>query len=755
MIPAPSSVVSSDHYYYPLFNDSISLSFFKNGADEDFCLKGMGTEVHYKNSFYSMRNVNEDSNSNSWHLFYGDNTFTNSHYYNNLASRTVTDPYLSHEKYEVKQKMLQHEAIFKNQVYELHRLYRRQRDMMDEVKRKEFNKYQFPNETSSSSSFMPSQKPYEDSHKWQIPSRPSIFGVEISNNSPISCSKGNNDSKDCEVIDCRPSKVRKKLFDLQLPAHEYIDPEDDEQVMDNQASEISSCFLPKNGVKTFLENGYRNPASGQHWSNGLSEPVYIQEVQHRANFSEISSKFQDYSRFNQTPSMLMNPFIGTSDNLNRKLQKHPSFLSSNRGDKWDGNGCYGNRFFHGSSSGSKELSARVPSTGFDYRNCNKIDNGSKKIFIDLTDTTKGMDLNTVQTLSDNEDDSRKCDQPVLPWLKSKPVISKNGDVSKEKDNKKLLGFPFFGNCKNDDSSSMEHRGIDINVAWDDVIDDKWIDREETEIKNFKNHFDLNSCVTEDDDELLVTESVKSSKKKRTMEIDLEAPAVSEIEEEEEAIRRGEEHEKTVELEKIVAEAIVEISHVGPTENSGDTLLWFVEVVEKHTVFVARETDEYEMLTLRIEESKEEEYMPQPLVPDVQELEEGPGPALTSRPRRGQARRGRPRRDFQRDILPGMESLSRHEITEDLQIFGGLMKATGHSWNFGSMKRNGKRVGARGRRKGKVVEITPVAAAPPPVPPPPPAVVGLEERRFTGWGKTTRRPRRQRCAVSNSVAVQST
>ncbi|KAL7609697.1 hypothetical protein Lser_V15G11599 [Lactuca serriola] len=730
----------------------------------------MGTEVHYKNSFYSMRNVNEDSNSNSWHLFYGDNAFTNSHYYNNFIPRTITDPYIAHEKAELKQKMLQHEAIFKNQVYELHRLYRRQRDMMEEAKRKEFNKYQIPIDTSSSSSFMPPQK-------WQI-SGPSIFGVDISNSPPISYSKGNNDSKDCEIIDCsRPSKVRKKLFDLQLPAHEYIEPEDDEQVFDNHASEISS-YLPKNGVKTFLENGYRNSPSGQHCmrSNGLTdlnEPVYLQPAfnhfhgkevhhhHHRGTYSEISSKIQD----NQTPSIFTTsnayPFITTSDGLTRKLQKYPSFLSSTTG-----NGCHGDRFFHGSSSGSKEV--------FDYRNCKKIDDGSQKKFkgsnfIDLTDTTtKGMDLNTIQILSDNEDESRKCDQTVFPWLKSETGICKNGDVAKEKDNKKLLGFPIFGNfCKNDASSSVvstsasiEKRGIDINVAWDDVIDEKRIDVEETdaEIKNFKNHFDLNSCVTEDE-ELLVTvtvttESVKSSKKKMTMEIDLEAPAVSEIEEE--AIQCGEEHKKTIELEKIAVEAIVEISsqqedQVGPTEND-DPLLWFVEVIEKNTVFATRETDEYEMLTLQMEESKEEDYMPAPLVPDVQEPDEVVGPGPGSRPRRGQARRGRPRRDFQRDILPGMESLSRHEITEDLQIFGGLMRATGHSWNFGTMKRNGKRVGAQGRRKGKAVEIT--TAATTPLPPPPP-VVGLEERSFTGWGKTTRRPRRQRCGVGNAVAVQST
>ncbi|KAL4569498.1 hypothetical protein LXL04_025137 [Taraxacum kok-saghyz] len=696
----------------------------------------------------ALRNGNRNSLQELVLLHEKYNTFTNnsnSHYYNNFDPRTITDPYIAHEKDELKQKMLQHEAVFKNQVYELHRLYRRQREMMEEVKRKEFNNYQIPIDTSSSSSFIPSQKP-------------SIFGVEISN-SPFS--KG-NDSKDCEILECRPSKVRKKLFDLQLPAHEYIDPEDGEQVVDEISSypHKQNGLLPKNGVKPFLENGYRNTTYMR--SNGLTdlnEPLpfshlYGKEAQHQGTYSDISSKIQDYSRFNQTPY----PFMNTSDNLSRKLQTPSSFLSSPKthdvfGDRWQRNGCNGTRFYHGSSSGSRELS-KPPSVNFDYRSCKKIDDGSKNFFkgsnfIDLTKTTKGMDLNTIQTLSDDEDDSRKCDQkPVFPWLKSNPVICKNDDVSKEKDDKKLLGFPIFGNfCKNE--ASIEKRGIDINVAWDE---DNVMNGEETdvEIKNFKNHFDLNSCVTEDDDYLLVTESVKSSKKKMRMEIDLEAPAVSEIEEEEEeAIRCAQEHNKTVELEKVAVEAIIEISNqdqVGSVKND-DPLLWFIDVIEKNTVFATRETDEYEMLTLQMEECKEEDYMPTPLVPDeVHQEPDEVGPTC-SRPRRGQARRGRPRRDFQRDILPGMESLSRHEISEDLQIFGGLMKATGHSWNFGTMKRNGKRVGGQGRRKGKAVavEITPAVAV---------AVVGLEERRFTGWGKTTRRPRRQRCGVSTSVAVQS-
>ncbi|KAK9064610.1 hypothetical protein SSX86_015992 [Deinandra increscens subsp. villosa] len=837
----------------------------------------MGTEVHYKNLFpgyHSMRNVNEESTSSSWHLF---NALTNGHYYDGFTPRTVTDAYFGHDKDELKQKMLLHEAVFKNQVYELHRLYRRQRDIMEEVKRKEFNKYPISIDTSSSSSLMVSQKPYEDANMWHNPSfpmgnstsRPFIFGAEISN-SPLS-SKGNG-SKDCEVVECRPSKVRKRLFDLQLPGHEYIDQEEGERIVDNQTSKEDG-FVTKIGVKTFLDDGgkkdgYKSTAYGQHSmrSNGLAdlnepygqeasaipkqfrslpfegksngrdrfsaclrEPgdsvslngcnmnytsqyfetsklrtpsdsmqhLHSKEFQHRGFYSEISSKIQDDSHFNQTP-LLSNassayPFASTSDvgnslasswvkpadSFTHKLtsfQKNSSFMSSPKSHEVFSNKWHKNS--NGSSSGAKELPARMHSVGFGYQKCNKLDDGSQKIlkgsnFVDLTGTAKDMDLNTVQKLSNEDGNSRKCDQTVLPWLQS-------GNLAKEKDDSlganKKRGFSIFGNfcvLKNDDSSavstsaSIKHRGIDINVTWDAHIEKQIDAKTDAESKNFKNHFDLNSCVTEDDD-LLVMESVKSSKK-TTMEIDLEAPAVSEIVEEDE-------HKETklepndldsTNLEKIAAKAIIEIcsyqNHVESTsKEADDPLLWFVEVIvhhERKLVSATREMDEYEMLTLQLEKTKEEAYMPMPLVPDFQEPDEACPTPTGGRPRRGHARRGRPRRDFQRDVLPGMTSLSRHEITEDLQIFGGLMRATGYSWTLKSTRRNGKRLGAWARRKVKAVETTLATTAPPPPPSPKKVntveVVGLDERSLTGWGKTTRRPRRQRCAAGNSVAVQST
>ena len=63
-----------------------------------------------------MRDLNDDSNSSSWPLFYGDKTLTSAQYDNGYIPRTITDEYLGYDKDQLKQKMLEHEAVFKKQV---------------------------------------------------------------------------------------------------------------------------------------------------------------------------------------------------------------------------------------------------------------------------------------------------------------------------------------------------------------------------------------------------------------------------------------------------------------------------------------------------------------------------------------------------------------------------------------------------------------------------------------------------------------
>lgn len=82
-------------------------------------MAGMGTKVQCKSylpGYYSMRDLNDDSNSFGWPLFYGDKPLTNGQYYNGFLPRVAADAYPGYDKDAVKRTMLEHEAIFKNQV---------------------------------------------------------------------------------------------------------------------------------------------------------------------------------------------------------------------------------------------------------------------------------------------------------------------------------------------------------------------------------------------------------------------------------------------------------------------------------------------------------------------------------------------------------------------------------------------------------------------------------------------------------------
>ncbi|XP_010096566.2 uncharacterized protein LOC21387745 [Morus notabilis] len=1072
----------------------------------------MGTKVQCKSylpGYYSMRDLNDDSNSFGWPLFYGDKPLTNGQYYNGFLPRVAADAYPGYDKDAVKRTMLEHEAIFKNQVYELHRLYRIQRDMMDEINRKELHRNRIHVETSLSSSPLASQITSEDARKWHnhgfpmvnsICARPSTSGVE-GIHSPLSSMKGNSmqtgpypsqngcSSKDVEVLESRPTKVRRKMFDLQLPADEYIDTEEGEQSSGNKVSAISCSYAnrgckiaPESGVKFFLDDGGKTGCKGDAMKSNaclgslncladLNEPIQLEEVNeiNASSYDFCNGKIQDAARSVKPNTQLLgfpkeislNSYggeSGTQNNLhiqkngigsgwfshvleagqrrtnvntvpqcrqteNLALPSQPIQVSLNKvqepnfclsdkskvelwkektacgveiserspdftnnkqlgsfvnshvpnpyqvaspdlpkswshswekptssfdqksisvqtyaglnskssqasihsdgifGDRWYPNSNaranpafggelpYRNGFYQGSSSGSKELPVRIPSISGDYLNCSNENNiapghltsgGLAKYYkgSNCIDAKSAKDMNLNVAISDFSSSQetairgidivgaelkREDHLSVLPWLRPKPPcknetaefggLSKTGEISfqsspsqssskndSSKDcnqlfaqnvksfssandvqarktessdipsNKKLLGFAIFEKTrisKNESSLPQPseskvvnkcNRVLDINLPCDPAAPDL-VQQNEAEIMvvekgtesksaGFRHHIDLNSCLSDDEEESLKLPA-PIARLRITAEIDLEAPAVPETEDdvilgEASALEQIEAHVKSLERNvevlqdefmMVAAEAIVAISssschnHVHESCHSSETpskessledpLAWFVEIVsscrddlEGQFCTALRykdgEDDEdssegfdyFESMILQLAESKEEDYMPKPLVPENIKLEETGTTLLSSRPRKGQARRGRQRRDFQRDILPGLASLSRHEVTEDLQTFGGLMRATGHSWHSGVTRRNSTRNGSgRGRRRVVVSPPSPPAATPPLCTPLIQQLnnieMGLEDRSLTGWGKTTRRPRRQRCPAGNPPSIPLT
>ncbi|KAM1411052.1 hypothetical protein ACFXTO_023969 [Malus domestica] len=133
-----------------------------------------------------------------------------------------------------------------------------------------------------------------------------------------------------------------------------------------------------------------------------------------------------------------------------------------------------------------------------------------------------------------------------------------------------------------------------------------------------------------------------------------------------------------------------------------------------------------------------------------------------------------RKDFRRDVLPGLASLSKNEVTDDLQIIEGLIRESGGSWQSSLSQRNsGKGGRGRGRKRmGTSAPCTNVAEVSQPQIEQPicEELQGPEERSLTCWGKRsltcwgkrsltcwgkrTRRPPWQRYPIDNSPVPQN-
>ncbi|XP_020191980.1 uncharacterized protein [Aegilops tauschii subsp. strangulata] len=168
------------------------------------------------------------------------------------------------------------------------------------------------------------------------------------------------------------------------------------------------------------------------------------------------------------------------------------------------------------------------------------------------------------------------------------------------------------------------------------------------------------------------------------------------------------------------------------------------------------SDSFEALTLKLEECKTDERWtrtPEPPLTDDDQAVSAVN--LLSKPKRGPQRKRRQKRDFQKDILPGLSSLSRPKIIEDIQLIEGLVQASGGSWESSLTRRaRGGRTRGRKPRKDQPATVEIEAEASPP--PSKPDSVGLEadERGMVSWGRTTRRCRKPRCPSGNSVAASS-
>ncbi|RVW80877.1 hypothetical protein CK203_037315 [Vitis vinifera] len=327
----------------------------------------------------------------------------------------------------------------------------------------------------------------------------------------------------------------------------------------------------------------------------------------------------------------------------------------------------------------------------------------------------------VVPVSPREPSISKLDEPRknenswggLPWLKAKPLCS--GESSKGKEASYQMNLDFLQTCSQTFSNKPEiGNGPSQTLILDSTSETCDHDDEQKRIKvvdgdNIQKFGLLNTdlgCDSSKSGELLKVEAsiytlLSRTNTKIAADIDLEAPVVLEIENVvsprrdsfENQLKKPSKLLKDVsgelpdELVRVAVEAIIAISlspvhdtedvatfHPSETSMKG-SLHWLADVIS-----LCKET-----------EVEEHHCEPQPQALEDQKDDE----KMLRRPRKGQARRGRQRKDFQRDILPSLASLSRYEITEDIHTIEELFKATGSTWQSNLAQRGAAKSGRGG------------------------------------------------------------
>ncbi|PSS30480.1 Cell wall protein [Actinidia chinensis var. chinensis] len=441
----------------------------------------------------------------------------------------------------------------------------------------------------------------------------------------------------------------------------------------------------------------------------------------------------------------------------------------------------------------KELVKSEPIKGQeDPRQLNPLSlQNSPQLFADKIETEKGPSQSLVWVSTPS---IRACDAKLEKTeIRACPSNSKTLEcpifVPQTPTDVTSLNSPFKSGCFASDGDGVDdwkdldrepRSGHQLEVT--DVVTEKVLSNYTSGIRH---HIDLNLCM--DEDEVPPVPSLPRSIFKIAMtQIDLEAPAVlepeaspsPEVDSSEDQLKipsklpLDKSNEHSEDLVRVAAEAIIAISSSDLVEDiishplpvlSGDSLLWFAEVVSSsldveliNDDSIPDRMDYFEFMTLNLKETEVEENCSMfPCFQNQKEEERG-SDVLFKRPRRGQARRGRQRMDFQRDVLPGLVSLSRHEVIDDFQTIEELFKATGLAWQPSRSQRNAAK-NCRGRRRsgGSSPSLTPTNVCPSPVEQPIcRELVVLEERTLTGWGKKTRRlPRKRRPTDNPSHALK--
>ncbi|KVI09139.1 uncharacterized protein LOC112507596 [Cynara cardunculus var. scolymus] len=759
--------------------------------------------------------------------------------YDPFLVRQTMHQYLRFLQDRMRETMLKQESIFRHQLEELHRVYKRQRDLMNELTMKEDYKFSMPAEASKSSHFLS-----------QVPSR---ITKDVYNSSQVDSTFGRVSISESNSIFSSHNPLKGKCILKEnvsnLSTERAYNLADLNEPIQAEEPSFAASLINKNSVIENLQkqDSSANSNSGFLYSSKISQQnlkerdgqiaggdhiVGERHKKEQLSYSFVDGKCYDngcgngnFSQqnnvFQAEPKKSREHFLFPVSDQNKVEPRRkstifgvelcershtPSFDSS-QSSSWDQNTSIIQRNHW---LGSYDASRQIPE---DFAGNKQVNNSSSRF---MTHSRAGVPyqngINSKVSVSDilekpdeknNVTDGQKNHENLekgLPsWLMAKSSLGSEWTKGKEPtiyqmnldslqhhsqqffkktemtkgahdpkvqtDNSqgitRILGVPITD--VPDNSKDLANHGHDLNDETKDFVKENG---KNNCILELRHHIDLNLAFEEEEtpSTSYIPEAIVKIARR---EIDLEAPVVLESETETETDppeimvdtsklpldeTSMDAHEDLV---KVAAEAIMSISssellpvHQKAPEPADTLLRWFAEViasgddkdsgnVKDDEESITKGMDYFEYMTLKLQESKEEYYMHnEPMI--LEEKEE-------VRKRTTKGKRGRQRKDFQRDVLPSIVSLSRREVSEDLQTFEEAFSGIGVSWQSSLSKRKGAG-GKNGRGRRRLVVPSSSSSHTPPSPPPQEVVcreVALEEKSLSGWGKRTRRLPRQR------------
>ncbi|XP_022948892.1 uncharacterized protein LOC111452416 isoform X1 [Cucurbita moschata] len=578
-------------------------------------LLGIGANMqgssNYPNSYFS-RDRKGVVGSCVWPQISEDKMVNGRHSSNGFLSPLSAGLYVDCGREALKQIMIKQELVFRDQLFELHRLYRRQREFIAEMKR-ESSKHDVRITTARVSALCA-----KDARNFPVYNQSSIFGEEKT--SLLSC-QGKNFQTDSDsvlngscstntyVSESKRKILGKVMFDLELPTDSKHSNVKDEL---SERPEISSCDMKR-----------------------------IPEIVH------ISARTPFLAKYDLNASLLEKTKVSVD------LNDPPNFEEESGFGYVDLNEATGHReiLFH-------ELYGKANSNFLVYSEQDK-DIASSSLSSSTTSLTKSAQDPKEHHILDAESSKMLIENAMLAEddrSSVKNLISRIGSDSVSSP----LEISFSNGTKSESVKGESRRSFDASANWIKGRIDLNVCLNEECLATPCCSTEMKHSITGEFDDQVGSNFLNSIRDDGEPLEDLVAIAA----------------ERLISISSSTAQNCQKNISCQYVPASCESLSWFAEIALKNKdandskELSPNSMDDFEIMTLKLKETKVEECSL--IVSNHDEAAVKHVSSSSCQLGKSRVRRS-PCKNFQTEILPSLATLSRYEVKEDIQAIRGLIE----------------------------------------------------------------------------------